>query len=306
MPFAMGGQVQSVAVRGVVYVGGGDVIHSEGDSRAVSDNDIMEFDIASEKWRVLPRYKDNYFAMTAIDNQLVLVGGYNGSQGSKELGVWTANEQWTHPYPEMGIARSRCSAAVFKKWLVVAGGWPDAVAEGNHGLTSVEIMNTAEKRWWTGPSTPKPCFCMTAVVVKDMYYLMGGYTNIEKSVILNMGYGIKATALVESRATGETWNEISSPLDMKYPSPVSFCGSLLAVGGVSKVRTGQVDSELDDSNLIHCYKPSTKEWVKIGNLPTPRRKCSCVQLEDGRILVAGGNNGPETFVKTVDIYELAP
>ena len=77
-----------------------------------------------------------FFAMTVINNQLVLVGGWELGHARKMLGVWRAEgTEWTHPY--MPTARSSSSAVVHHEWLVVAGGWRE-----ERRLSSVEVMNT--------------------------------------------------------------------------------------------------------------------------------------------------------------------
>lgn len=299
MPIAMGNYVQSVAVQGRVYVGGGDAEineeqNPEKEGNSEKDYMIMEYDIASEKWMENIQYKACYFAMTAIAGKLVLVGGYVRGWRSNELGVWDAGERiWTNPYPNMRIARSRCSAVVFKDWLVAIGGWPEA--EHGDPMTSVEVMNIAEKKWYAGPSTPKPCFGMTAAVVKDVCYLMGGYiseADSKAAVFLDKAYTVSLSALIQENGKSNVWMEIPS-LHLNYPTPLAYCGSLLAVGGV--------DKKDNDSSLICLYKPETGQWVPVGNLPAPRRKCSCEVLEDGQILVAGGNEKRLILLKTVDI-----
>ena len=67
------------------------------------------------------------------------------------------------------------------------------------------------------------------------------------------------------------------------PTPLSIRGSLLAVGGRDK----------DDKAVtaIHLYQPDTGEWVKVGDLPTPRYRCTCAMITDREILVAGGADG---------------
>ena len=34
------------------------------------------------------------------------------------------------------------------------------------------------------------------------------------------------------------------------------------------------------------------EWVKVGDLPTPRSSCTCAIITDREILVAGGHSQP--------------
>ena len=130
MPFGMEDSLQSVVVKGRVYVGGGE---------AGYDNYIvMEYDISSGKWAKLPLYRACYFAMTVINNQLVLVGGWEHGDRSKVLGVWRAeSKEWTHPYPDMPTARSHCSAVVYNEWLAVAGGG----GNGGGRLSSVAVRH---------------------------------------------------------------------------------------------------------------------------------------------------------------------
>ena len=82
-----------IQVQGTLYVGG----DADGDN----DYIVMPYDISAAKWATLPPYSTRFFAMTAIDNHLVLVGG-KGRDGarSKVLGVWSEDsKKWTHPYP---------------------------------------------------------------------------------------------------------------------------------------------------------------------------------------------------------------
>ena len=164
MPFGMF-DIQSVQVQGTLYVGGGG---------AAGDNDyiVMTYDISAGKWATLPPYSTRWFAMTAIDNHLVLVGGV-GRDGvrSKVLGVWSEDsKKWTHPYPDMTTPRDSCSAVVYNQYLVVAGGWG-----AGDTLSSVEVMNTDTKQWYAGPPTPIAWSSMKTATAGDVCYFMGGW-----------------------------------------------------------------------------------------------------------------------------------
>ena len=89
MPFGMESYVQAVVVQGTVYVGGGYAGYK-------SDNYIvMEYATQSGKWAGLPPYRACDFAMTVINNQLLLVGGVEHTY-SKVVGVWRADRrEWT-------------------------------------------------------------------------------------------------------------------------------------------------------------------------------------------------------------------
>ena len=285
MPFVKSGYVQSVVVQGRVYVGGG---------IAVMDTDkvIMEYNTSSAKWACLPSYQLDSFGMTVINNQLVLVGGRESFVGhSKALGVWGAkSRKWMHPYPEMPTSRSLCSVAVFKEWLIVAGG----VSQGMRSISSVEVMNIDTKQWHTGQPTSTPWDSMKTAIVGDMCYFMGGYTNNIISDWTDSVYCVSLPALVsqaQSRVSRKNshsaWKELRRP-GVKYSVPLSISGSLLAVGGYDSASR-------DDITAIHLYQPDTGEWVKVGDLPTPRRKLTCAMITNREILIAGGDTKYHTI-----------
>ena len=287
MSFGMRGYVQSVVVEGIVYVGGGN-------AGLGSDNNyiVMTYDISTGKWDTLPPYRARHFAMTAINNQLVLMGGMEQDNNMiKVLGVWDASKmQWTHPYPEMHTAHSSCSAVVYKEWLVVAGGWTAPGAR----LSSVEVMNTNSKQWYAGPPTPKPWSYMRTAAVGDTCYFMGGLISDYST---DNVYTVSLFALTSGLTSKEPrnnkspmWSEISG-LQLTDSTPLSISGSLIAVGGRNK--------DCKAVTAIHLYQPGTGKWVKVGDLPTPRQDCICAQITNKEMLVAGGDDEKNILKSTV-------
>ena len=287
MPFGMR-HAQSVVVQKRVYVGGGNAGMLMRDR---NDYTVMEYDIASIGWNKLP-YTACGFAMTAVNNQLVLVGGWEHPLGpySKVLGVWRAeSKEWTHPYPDMSTARSHCSAVVYNEWLAVAGGFGHAggVPGGKMAkLLSVEVMNTGTKQWYAAPPTPTPWGGMKTAIVGDTWYFMGDYTDASRKSI-NEVYSVSLPALVpqlhpqdsRGRDKHQVWKEIPG-LPITRSTPLSINGSLLAVGGMDKGDTSVT--------AIHLYQPDTGQWVKVGDLPNPRYSCTCAMVAEKAIFVAGG------------------
>ena len=281
MPLVIGSYVQSVVVQGKVYVGGGHTDRSSDDKHIV-----MVYDISSGKWAKLPPYRAWGFAMTVINNQLVLVAGRpEHDDYSKVLGVWRAgSKKWTQPYPDMSTARSWCSAVVFNEWLVVAGG------NGNvYGtrLSSVEVMNTVTKQWFPAPPTPTPWAEMKTAIVGDTCYFVGGFAGIDPDAT-TVVYSVSLSALISqlhSEGSGkknrrhQIWKEIFG-LQTTFSTPLSISGSLLAVGGRDKGDKAVT--------AIHLYQPDTGEWMKVGDLPTPRYWCTCAMIAEREMLVAGG------------------
>ena len=217
----------------------------------------------------------------------MLVGGEGHGGYSKVLGVWRAeSKEWTHPYPDMPTARSECSAVVYNEWLAVAGGRGDGVGR----LSSVEVMNTDSKQWYAAPPTTTPWRNMRTAVVEDTCYFMGGSTGGPLGTATTEVYSVSLPALIsqlpslDSRERGkqhQIWKEIPG-LQTTLSTPLSIRGSLLAVGGMDRDRKAVT--------AILLYQPDTGEWVKVGDLPTPRYDCTCAMITDTEMLVAGGSD----------------
>ena len=288
MPYGTGDFVQSAFVQDKLYVGGGYTGSGRG-------NIVLEYDISSAKWARLLPYKSRDFAMAAIQNQLVLAGGYEHGSRLRLLGVWRADEEeWTHPYPEMPTARSQGSAVGYQDWLVVAGGW-----SGSRNLSCVEILNVVQKQWYAGPTSPQPWCYMHTALLGDHCYFMGGFTGTGLGSNTEKVYRLSLSAVTSEllsntsgREDSRLWKEISG-LPSMCSTPLSISGSLLAVGGR--------DMKGHAVSAIHLYHPDTGEWAKMGDLPTPRYNCTCAVIADKEVLVAGGTGAGDNRLKRVDI-----
>ena len=283
MPFAMGSHVHAVEIEGRLYVGGGETC------KTYNNYLIMEYDSYLRRWDTLPAYAARKFAMTAVGNLLVIVGGQELDNSSKVLSVWRADsKEWTHPYPEMPTARANCSTVTYNKWLVVAGGMAYQLYLTPRSISSVEVLNTDAKQWSTAPQLPVPMYYMKTALVGDTLYLMGGYANY---LYTTKVYSISIKTLTSSKASKDMWKEIAE-LQSSRSAPLSLSGSLLAVGGWNKNYTAS----------IHLYQPNADQWVKIGDLPSPRSDCACVVNVTGEVLVVGGWNGLN--LRVMDIAKL--
>ena len=276
--------MQSVQVQGTLYVGGGL-------ARGNNEYIVKTYDISAGKWATLPPYSTRYFAMTAIDNHLVLAGG-RGRDGVriKALGVWNEDSnKWTHPYPDMTTPRDSCSAVVYNQHLVVAG---DVGAGGT--LSSVEVMNTDTKQWYAAPPTPIVWSSMKTAIVGDTCYFMGGGIGYNYTTKV---YSVSLPALVSqlnsdsSAKDTQTWKELPQ-LPVTQAAPLSISGSLLAVGGKDKDRKAV--------SALHLYQPDAGQWVKVADLPSPRYLCTCNRISDKELIVAGGGDDRDRYLKSTD------
>ncbi len=267
----MGAYIQSVNINDTVYVGGGDT------DRLEDAYIVMAYNTQSCQWHTLPPYSTRGFAVTTINNKLVVVGGRNRNRtDSSELGEWQPDSnQWTHPFSPMSTPRCWPSATSYKHWLVVTGGC--------HGFclhASVEVLDVSNMQWSTGPSTPTPWCMMKSTTTGDTWYLMGG--ECEKLWRDSPDvYSVSLEALVShsSSDSSNIWNKLPS-LNCTQSCPLNIGGSLLAVGG-KDMKSGKLVS------TIQRYVPETNTWVQAGQLPHAVYNCTCIMTSD-KVHAMGG------------------
>ena len=267
MPFAMYGNTHSVVLKGKVYMGGGCA------SDKLQTCTVVVYDTHSEEWSILPKCWPwvSSFSLAVVKNQLTLVGGLDLSthKVTNKLAAWESDSRkWTSPYPPMHTARYNSAAATYHEWMVVAGGCDD----DRHYLDSVEILNSNEKQWYSAAPLPVRCNQMRSAVVRDVWYLVE--SNIRQV------FAVSLPALILLRGTSlKPWHTLpSAPLT--HSAPFATRDSLFAVGG--KTNTSEC------SSAIHLYLPWKKKWIEIAKLPTEWSLCTCTELPNGKILVAGG------------------
>ena len=151
-------------------------------------------------------------------------------------------------------------------------------------LSRVEILDTDFTQcWYHAASLPQPLFRALPAIIGNMCYLLGGYTKggaaSQKvfSVCLDdlLSQAVSQPASASAPPTPSPWQSLpNTPLG--FSTALSFNGSLLAVGG-----------DYSGSTAIYHYQPSSRSWVKAGELPARRLCCTCTVLSSGDLYVAG-------------------
>ena len=272
---------------------------------------VMVYDPHSDQWSQLPPFEFTNFGMAAVNDQLVLVGGWDdsGMDGSgkrtNRLGVWDEkSHQWTEPYPPMRTVRTNPSVVAHEKWLVVAGGYGDSghgflnrilVVAGGYGRSAVdrvEILDTTTRQWYSAVPLPQRCAVMKSALVEDTLYLMGGYDGgaIKEVFTVSLSALIQQAITPSEAASPATtqmlWQTLP-PTPLRYSAALTLHSSLLAIGGR--------DDKRKLSPAIHLYQPNTREWVKVGDLPIARDSCVSTLLPSGEILVLGGRDDDHRY-----------
>ena len=287
MLFGITNYIQSVLIEKALYVGGG-WSHKRSDNNYL----VLKYDTNLHRWQQLrAAYTVRDFAMVAINNSLVLVGGCDhNNTDTNLLGMWNASDsEWERPYPAMPTARHNSSAIYYLHWLVVAGG----VCQGP--LQTVEILDVNKKQWFRVGSTPVPWHSMKSALVGKEWYLMSGYDgSATKVYCVSLPVLIaQATVTASDSSFQDIWSSLPD-VGCSFSTPVCINETLYAVGGKSV-------AEDKSSSTILCYE-SSQGWLSAGKLLSPLCNCTCV-FSNGLLLVAGGDSGSkssEIFIGSIE------
>jgi hypothetical protein len=271
--------IQAIVIGDNVYVGGGFTVITENGCT------VMVYSLASGSWSKLPRtYETQWFGMAAANNHLILVGGSTiRSDYTEGTGILAMRDEgsrtWTRPFPEMPTPRYSLSVVSYQKWMVVAGGETKRGSRSN----KVEILDTLSGQWYEGSPIPRVCSEMSSAINGNMWYLSRGYYSSHRPN--KHVFCVSLDELISqavSQSAGNTSSPKPSPWQTLTDAPLTHStvlvlnGALLIVGG-------------KESSAIHHYQPSSRSWVKVGDLSTQRWQCACTVLPSGEIFVVGGN-----------------
>ena len=276
MPFRMSDYPQVVVFKGKAYIGGGAA------SYVMEKQTVMVYDPQQDSFVTLPPYTYTYFSMAIVNNQLVLVGGKDvqTDKVTNKLAVWNEeSRKWTHPLPPMTTACDSPSVISHKnRWLVVMAGRGDGT-----DLSRVEILDTTESgQWYHAAPLPQTCRDVSTVTIGNICYLLGGYSRgraSKKVFCVNLddliSQALSQPAGASAPPTPSPWMTLTDTPEA-CSTAFSLNGSLLTVGGSG------------GSKVIYHYQPSSKNWIKAGEVPAIRSNCACTVLSSGEVFVAGG------------------
>ena len=298
MPFGMTEYPQAVAINGKVYIGGRVASLSYN-----ADRSVMVYDCQVGEWSTLLPYECIYFAMAAVNDQIVLIGGYDvvNSDGGIAAQVVMWDGEWTKPFAPMPTARCSPSAITYVKWLVVVGGRLEDV---DTKLSNVEILDTTLNQWYHCTPLPQPCSSISlTATVGNMCYALGGFTTDHEGSRKAFGVCLdELISLAISKSTSEHTHTKATPSPWKslpdtpliFSSAVCLDGALFALGGLESWQSMP-------SACIYLYEPTTTSWVRLHQvLPHGRERAACVAYTDRKILIAGGGTSSKA-VNTAEI-----
>ena len=166
-----------VPVRGGrgVHNGGGGLVELEG--RVVwggfGGGGVYMLDEVRSKWSRVADDGEKAGRLAVCGQRLVWVGGEKNGVWSKKV-MELSGGRWSL-MPDMLIGCwGSCVLSVSGGGMVVMGGLGDGGDGVRRYLNDVQVFDGGTQTWHRGPSLPKPCSDMSAVVHGDLVFMMGG------------------------------------------------------------------------------------------------------------------------------------
>ena len=264
----------AVLLGGNVYVGGGFEERVSGDSEVSYRLDV--YNLTKNQWSTSPITTPYcLFAMTVLDDKLVTAGGTTKNDEVVKK-VLVLNARHWMVYSEMPTARCHATAVGYHSMLIVLGG--EIIVNGKWTtLSTTELLDTTNGRWYTCNNLSSPHFQLKAAIMNNNLYVLGGFkegTKPSPQVFV---------APLDTLSTHQlNWQSVQTapPWCMSIPV-VLYDKLLLAVGGVQQSNFDVV------SHLVYILNTSTGMWSHLVNMPKTRSGPAVVSMGN-RIIVIGG------------------
>ena len=259
---------------------------------------IYSYDVTNDRWSQLPDGVHVNGSITVVNGWLTTVGGGSYHTYSNELFSLTREgsvRKWAKKFPPMPTKRMWTSAVVTGTTLIVAGGW----GEGGV-LSTIEIMNTENRKWSTAADLPQPMSRASATVCGNQLYMLGGVSKVDVSI--KSVYTCSVSDLLQSNVSNSLlakfkrtnkvsiWSQIAN-LPVTQSTCESFDSRLLAIGGYELGK---------GITAVYMYDLSTNSWKVISHMINGRHDCFAAVLPDNLLMVVGGFTVGGSMTDTVE------
>ena len=275
----------AVWLNGLVYVGGG--IETGWRVSYI----INCYDPVNNSWNSPINTPYYYFAMTTLNNTLLIAGGEDKSN-KKTNQILTMDAGQLKSYTKMITARSCATATGHQGMLIITGGEDDK----GKILSSTALFDSSNGQWYVSNDLPKPHNWLKSVIVDNILYLLGGINKDD-----DYSPAVFTAPLDTLSRHQLKWNTLQDTPWCRS-APVSVYGThLLIVGGGKKIG----DKYTHTSDVYKLNKVS-HSWEAIGHIPSARKSSAAVSTANNRVIVIGGVNDKGVYTNTVWIGSCDP
>ena len=264
---------------------------------------VQVYDLDKATWTKLPPAPQFNSEAAAINNQLVLIGGWEASSRTTTnmVSTWTG-QGWQQDIPAMPTKRSRPGVTTYNTYLMVAGG----KAEDNQTiLGSIDVMDTTTRQWYTPANLqlPRPMYAMQIAVSAThicvasaiFMYEAGTSTASYSKSVWELPVSTLSKVLVGEDGGPHQWTEIA---------PTPHYGSTLLQDTPHPLAIGGHDDSGKSTADIAVYDRHSNKWSTVGQLLEPRAWCTAVSLSRRSFLVCGGRSGVRDSITQLSSVEV--
>ena len=214
-------------------------------------------------------------AAASAGGNLYVIGGFDAAGNSLST-VWVFDGASWHSGPRLPLGLDHSSAASLGDRIYVAGGH-------SFGRDSARVFRLDGSTWTELASMHHARGGHTLLATGGRLFAVGGNT-----VAGNVG-----PAEVYDPGTG-AWSDFSTfPSPRNHVAGFVFGNSVCAAGGRSPTKI-----------RVDCFDLDTSAWVRLPDLPSPTSGAGAAALDDGRVVIMGGQDAQETnIVNEVELLE---
>jgi len=222
-------------------------------------------------------------ATLLTDGRVLVVGGRPSSGVSTATAELYDPKSGTWSYTgSMSTPRVRHSAALLPDGRVlVTGGLDDTAPRGQVFLKSAEVYDPPSGRWSSVESMSINRYGFPLITLSDGRLLAIGGASSAGDFVFNR------SAEIFDPATGH-WTRAHDMSQGRGFAPATRLadGRVLIAGGSTHEGSLLGNVQTDSAEI---YDPANGRWTLTGAMITRRTAALAVTLDDGRVLVAGGN-----------------
>ncbi len=251
------------------------------------------YDPASDTWspaRDMTTARYGHVAALLKDGKVLVAGGwgYSGAVASAELYDPTSNSWSSAGSMSTGRYLATATALPNGKVLVVGG---ISTIEPNSAQAGAELYDPASNSWSAAASMVTARFGATATLLSSGKVLVAG------------GDDSNGDALRSAELYDPTSNAWTSATSMNNPHAYQTA-TLLSTGNVLIVGGDNGNNPYTPETSAELYDPTSDTWSSAGSMSDSRERATATALNDGRVLVAGGDQGGPNLA-SAELYELA-
>jgi hypothetical protein len=234
------------------------------------------------------------FPVRLLDGRVLVAGGWDG--GAFPGGILASTDifnpttdLWS-PAAVMSIPRHLAAATILNdgRVLVVGGNTPQGI------VATAEIYDPVTGFWTSAASMKTPRVAATATLLADGKVLVVGGANDLSN------FGLHTAEIYSPDAN--VWTETSA-MAFAHSSHHAILlqdGRVLVVAGFTLDDAGNPQPDA----AAEIFDPVSEHWSSAGALAVSRINQGAVLMQDGRVMVAGGDHGGSNgYLSSVEIYD---